>query len=596
MAALLTVGAMAAPVLPGAADDGFAAFAAEPPPATTEDPGTVPVPPEDPGANPEDPGTDPAEPPDSGAAVEERGVWVAYSEFGSLGLANKTKGVFTKNFRKVLDRAKAVGLNAVYFHVRSFDDAAWMSTSFKPNKYLSPNGESGGRAADVYDFDPLQVAIDEAHARGMTLHAWMNPYRVTHDYYYDPAKTATTNRILRAVDELLAYDIDGLHKDDDFYSAKRGYFVPGTSKKYKVKVSAASKRAYCNRMVKAVYARVHGTDGKSFGISPAGNYDNSMSIGADIRAWLSQAGYVDYLAPQIYWTDNWGSDGKTKMFTDRVKRFQSANTLGVPLYIGLAAYRTGYKQSDDKGWGMRNTNLRNQVSKLRSMGCDGFLLFCAKDLSDSNSRKEIAYLQKLLAGDPAAPARLAAAASKAGTSDTAGTTARLATAAAVAGKVVVIDAGHQRKADTRLYPIGPGAKQKRARVSAGTRGVHTGIPEYKVTLEVAKRLEKMLKAEGFTVYMARTKHDVNISNADRARLANRKQADLFIRLHCDATPGTNRTRGFLTLTPENNRWTKGIYKESLQAANTIHKAALKATGAKSRGVVKRGDLAGFNYC
>jgi N-acetylmuramoyl-L-alanine amidase len=159
-------------------------------------------------------------------------------------------------------------------------------------------------------------------------------------------------------------------------------------------------------------------------------------------------------------------------------------------------------------------------------------------------------------------------------------------------KIIVIDAGHQRKANTKTEPIGPGASERKFKVSGGTQGVVTGIPEYKITLQVAKKLRDALEEKGYTVYMVRTKHDVNIPNSRRAEFANKKKADLFIRLHCDAA---GQAHGFLTLTPANNKWTKKIYRKSLNAAKIIHKAVLAKTKAKDRGVAKRGDLSGFNY-
>jgi N-acetylmuramoyl-L-alanine amidase len=92
--------------------------------------------------------------------------------------------------------------------------------------------------------------------------------------------------------------------------------------------------------------------------------------------------------------------------------------------------------------------------------------------------------------------------------------------------------------------------------------------------------------------MVRAKNDVNIPNSKRAKFANRQKADLFIRLHCDAA---GSTRGFLTLTPKKNKWTKKFYRRSMRAAKIIHKAVLKRTKARDRGVNKRGDLSGFNH-
>jgi N-acetylmuramoyl-L-alanine amidase len=160
------------------------------------------------------------------------------------------------------------------------------------------------------------------------------------------------------------------------------------------------------------------------------------------------------------------------------------------------------------------------------------------------------------------------------------------------GRVIVIDAGHQTKANSATEPIGPGSKTRKPKVAGGTRGVATGIPEYKITLRVAKKLRKALRARSYTVYMVRAKNDVNIPNSKRAKYANKKKADLFIRLHCDAAGNAS---GVLTLTPAKNKWTKKIYKRSLKASKAIHKAVLKKTKARNRGVGKRGDLTGFNF-
>jgi N-acetylmuramoyl-L-alanine amidase len=161
-------------------------------------------------------------------------------------------------------------------------------------------------------------------------------------------------------------------------------------------------------------------------------------------------------------------------------------------------------------------------------------------------------------------------------------------------QVIVIDAGHQAHANTASEPIGPGSGTRKDKVTGGTTGRYTHIPEYKINLEVALRLGKALRTAGYTVYMVRTTNDVNISNAARAKLANRKHASLFIRLHCDSAGSA--TRGFLTLAPADKGYTKGIYKQSIKAARIIHAAVLKATGARNRGIDKRSDLSGFNWC
>jgi uncharacterized lipoprotein YddW (UPF0748 family) len=319
-----------------------------------------------------------------------------------MGLIDKSKSTFAANYRKILTEAKKYGVNTVYFHVRSFDDAAWMSNTFKACKYLDSDASDGKTAAKTYSYDPLQVVIDETHNQGMELHCWMNPYRVTHDYYLDPAKSATTNRILTAVDELMEYDIDGIHFDDYFYNAGEGYVPAGTtasqasSRGYSVNISAATKRANVNAMVKKVHAKVHTANGLVFGISTQGNYENCMADGADVKTWLSNEGYVDYLAPQIYWTDQWGSSGNTTMFTNRINLFKSHNEIGVPLYAGLALYRTGYSQSDDYGWGHSNKNLATQLTKLRKAGYRGWALFSSQYLFRSRCATELSNFKAAL--------------------------------------------------------------------------------------------------------------------------------------------------------------------------------------------------------
>lgn len=160
--------------------------------------------------------------------------------------------------------------------------------------------------------------------------------------------------------------------------------------------------------------------------------------------------------------------------------------------------------------------------------------------------------------------------------------------------VVCIDAGHQANGDSSLEPIGPGAKERKPKVTGGASGVSTRKPESLINLQVARRLRDELEQRGITVVMVRDEQDVNISNSKRAKVANSANADVFVRLHCDGA-GTRDLHGLSTLIPARNRWTGPILDESAQAGRLIHKAAIKATGAKDRGVVKRSDLSGFNW-
>ena len=130
--------------------------------------------------------------------------------------------------------------------------------------------------------------------------------------------------------------------------------------------------------------------------------------------------------------------------------------------------------------------------------------------------------------------------------------------------VIVIDPGHQAKANLEQEPIGPDARETKYKVTGGTTGVVTGKPEYVLTLEAANLLKAHLEKKGFQVILTRTSHDVDISNQERAEIANRHGADLFVRLHADGSESAE-TSGFSVLVPaKDNPYTAAIYEDSYQ--------------------------------
>ena len=109
-------------------------------------------------------------------------------------------------------------------------------------------------------------------------------------------------------------------------------------------------------------------------------------------------------------------------------------------------------------------------------------------------------------------------------------------------KTIVIDPGHQAKGDSSKEPIGPGASETKAKVTTGATGNYTKQKESVLTLKVAQALEKQLKQEGYTVIMTRTTNNINISNSERASIANNAKADAFIRIHADSYDDSNVNR------------------------------------------------------
>lgn len=161
--------------------------------------------------------------------------------------------------------------------------------------------------------------------------------------------------------------------------------------------------------------------------------------------------------------------------------------------------------------------------------------------------------------------------------------------------LIYIDPGHQLKGNNELEPIGPSSKVKKAKVTSGTKGVFTKKTEYQLNLEVSLLLKELLLAKGYRVQMTREKNDVNLSNKERALLANKAGAELFVRIHADGSDKA-AINGISIQYPIENSASKTIMaKPSKLAAVDVLDALIEETGANSRGIAPRSDLAGFNW-
>lgn len=161
--------------------------------------------------------------------------------------------------------------------------------------------------------------------------------------------------------------------------------------------------------------------------------------------------------------------------------------------------------------------------------------------------------------------------------------------------VVVIDPGHQEKANLEMEPIGPGAQEEKYKVTGGTTGAATKKPEYVLNLEASFRLKEVLESRGVKVVLTRETHDINMSNSERAEVANTQQADLFIRLHADGSENPE-TRGFSILVPDSaSPYTSAIASKSEQAAKAILQEAARQLDIHQPGLFYRDDMSGFNW-
>lgn len=162
--------------------------------------------------------------------------------------------------------------------------------------------------------------------------------------------------------------------------------------------------------------------------------------------------------------------------------------------------------------------------------------------------------------------------------------------------VVVIDPGHDARANLATEPIGPGSSTRKIKDGGGTHGVVTGIREPDLTLDVSLRLRRLLRAAGVRVVMTRTRTSgASMGNIVRARIANDAGAALFLRVHADGASSAS-ARGTHTLTPALRRgWTDDVYASSRRAATLVQTELVRTLGFPNRGIQERSDFTGFNW-
>jgi N-acetylmuramoyl-L-alanine amidase len=162
--------------------------------------------------------------------------------------------------------------------------------------------------------------------------------------------------------------------------------------------------------------------------------------------------------------------------------------------------------------------------------------------------------------------------------------------------VVVIDPGHDLRANPETEPIGPGSSTRKIKDGGGTRGVVSGLTEADLNMRVSLRLRTLLERAGVRVVMTRTRTaGTSIGNIARARVANQARAGLFLRVHADGSPDP-ASRGTHTLYPAMRRgWTDDVYAPSRRAARVLLEELVRALGFPDRGLRERSDFTGFNW-
>lgn len=164
------------------------------------------------------------------------------------------------------------------------------------------------------------------------------------------------------------------------------------------------------------------------------------------------------------------------------------------------------------------------------------------------------------------------------------------------GPLIVIDAGHQAKGNSEKEPIGPGASEMKAKVAGGTSGCVSGLHEYELTLAVALKLQQELEGRGYRVLMIRTENDVDISNAERAIVANEAEADAFIRIHADGSNSSSASGAMTICQTAENPYNAGCYEESRALSEVVLDGLVEETGCKKRSIWETDTMSGINWC
>ena len=209
---------------------------------------------------------------------------------------------------------------------------------------------------------------------------------------------------------------------------------------------------------------------------------------------------------------------------------------------------------------------------------------------------EAGSTQAAEAGNTGLTAAAAETASEGQTAAAGSTADRAAEYAEESRGLIVIDPGHQQYANTEQEPVGPGASETKIKVSGGTSGIASGIPEYQLTLDIGLQLRDELERRGYTVILVRETNEVNISNSERAAVANEADADAFIRIHANGSDNHGATGAMTICQTPGNIYNGDLYADSRALSDCILNAYTAATGIDYEYVWETDTMSGINWC
>ncbi|MGN1417865.1 MAG: glycoside hydrolase family 10 protein [Acutalibacteraceae bacterium] len=337
---------------------------------------------------------------------EFKASWLSYYEL-SPPQGCETKEAYETYINEIFENLQKLRIDNLFVQVRPFADAIYPSELFPSSAYVAK--KQGAKLP----FDFLQTIIDCAGNFGISIHAWINPYRIQTEFdadklsensiakkwldqksenvvkaagglYFNPAGKDVSKLIIDGAREILKnYDVAGIHIDDYFYPCEDESI---DEKQYNEYCKSGGKlcladwrREIVSSLVSGLYAAVKsfGKD-KLFTVSPCGDIEKNKNVlFADTERWCSEEGFCDMMIPQIYY----GFENSAKPFEETCLKWQKQMNTSVKLCIGLALYKSGREDlfaGDGKDEWIENDDIiARQVEYIRKIGLDGFCLFSA---------------------------------------------------------------------------------------------------------------------------------------------------------------------------------------------------------------------------
>ena len=351
------------------------------------------------------------------AEIEEvRGVFISYLEYQEY-FKGKNELEIEKEIKKMINNVEKYNINTIYLQVRMFSDSIYKSKIFP---FTDTIADYQGQKLDI---DILDLFIKYAKAKNIKLYAWVNPYRISNTtntdrlskdnpayiylntnhvhiiedkgIYYNPASNLVKNLVIAGIVEIVSnYDVDGILFDD--------YFYPDDTidlENYKEVENTISIKDYrlaqVNELISTIYKTIKSINSDiEFGISPDGNIVNNYELYyADVKKWIKEDGYVDFIMPQLYY----GFDHGVTPFIKTINEWNSLIENNSKLLIALALYKSGnidkYAKTGENEWLDNSNIISREIEYARSISnYNGYSLFrygYLVEQDNSNLKEEV---------------------------------------------------------------------------------------------------------------------------------------------------------------------------------------------------------------